>query len=430
MKRIFLAVFAAAISMTIAAQSGTNSPYSQYGWGLLADQTSGFNRGMNGVGLGFREHNQVNYINPASYSSMDSLMFLFDIGASGQIANFKENGTSLNAKNADFEYAVAGFRAFKKVGVSFGIIPYTNVGYNYSNTEKVSGMATTTYTNSYSGSGGLHQVYLGAGWEFVKGLSVGANVSYLWGGFDRYVVNSYSDVYANTLSKYYSTDVRTYKIDFGLQYTAKLNKKDHVTLGLTYSLGHKFDASPECKVISTNSQTYVSDTASYSLNENLEFPHMFGAGLMWNHNNKWKIGVDYTLQKWADISFPEYGVINEKAQYKLTDNYFSNRQKVNLGGEYCQNENSRKFFNRIRYRAGISYANSYYKVNGQDGPKELSVSAGFGIPIVNGYNNRSILNISAQWIRNAASGLMTDNTFRINIGITFNERWFQKWKFD
>jgi len=58
------------------------------------------------------------------------------------------------------------------------------------------------------------------------------------------------------------------------------------------------------------------------------------------------------------------------------------------------------------------------------------VSAGLGIPIINTWNNRSTVNISAQWVRSSAKDLLTDNTFRINIGLTFNERWFAKWKVD
>ena len=70
----------------------------------------------------------------------------------------------------------------------------------------------------------------------------------------------------------------------------------------------------------------------------------------------------------------------------------------------------------------------YYYINGQDGPKDLQLSLGVGIPIINAYNNRSILNISAQWQHRSADQLITENTFRINIGLTFNERWFAKWK--
>ena len=137
MKKFALTAFFGMIVASSFAQSGTNSPYSMYGLGVLAEQSSGFNRGMNGLAYGFRERNQVNYMNPASYSNVDSLTFLFDAGVSLQLTNFKEGGKSVNAKNANFEYVVASFRAAKHLGISFGVIPYTNVGYNYSNTNNI-----------------------------------------------------------------------------------------------------------------------------------------------------------------------------------------------------------------------------------------------------------------------------------------------------
>ena len=63
MRKFILAALLLGSTLMVNAQSGTNSPYSQYGLGVLSEQTSGFNRGMNGVGLGFHEHNQINYLN-------------------------------------------------------------------------------------------------------------------------------------------------------------------------------------------------------------------------------------------------------------------------------------------------------------------------------------------------------------------------------
>ena len=430
-KKVLGAGILASVCITPAvAQSGTNSPYSQYGLGLLNEQSSGFNRGMNGLGLAFREHNQVNYINPASYSALDSLTFIFDAGLSGQITNFNENGHKINANNADFEYAVAAFRAFKHVGVSFGIVPFTNVGYNYAITDYLNDDRDVAYTNTYSGSGGIHQVYFGAGWEFLKGLSVGANISYLWGDIDRSVINSYNDGSINTLSKYYTASVKSYKLDVGLQYQLALDKKNALAIGLTYGLGHKLGTDPKCNIISTNTMTAVADTASFTVNNGLEIPTSFGAGVMWNHANKLKLGADFSYQQWGSLQYPVYRVVNDEPRYELTDDYYKDRYKVTVGGEFCNDEMSRRFFDRIRFRAGVSYATSYYKINGLDGPDEISASIGFGIPIVNAYNNRSVLNISGQWVHSAANGLLTENTFRINIGITFNERWFMKWKVD
>ena len=433
MRKILYSVLASFLgSMGVLAQSGTNSPYSQYGLGILTDQSSGFNRGMNGLGLGFHEHNQVNHLNPASYAYLDSLTFIFDMGMSGQITRFEENGKKKNAHNADFEYAVAGFRIAPHAGFSFGIIPYTTIGYNYYTSSVVSEGQGLSYKNTYSGSGGLHQIYFGAGWEFVRGLSVGANFAYLWGDYTRSVVNNYSDGNVSTLSKYYTASVGSYKWNVGAQYTLALNKKNWLTLGVTYSQGHKIGGTPKCIVNTQNTQTGISRNDTLPRRQDgelkLEIPTILGAGLMYNYNNQLKVGVDYTLQKWAKIGYPTYQVVNNVSQYVMKDGVYKDRHQVTVGGEYCGAENGRKFFQRIHYRLGASYATPYYNVNGHVGPKEISVSAGFGIPIVNSYNNRSLLNISGQWTQMSADHLIKENTFRINIGVTFNERWFMKWK--
>ena len=39
----------------------------------------------------------VNYLNPASYSAIDSMTFILDAGISGQVTNFNENGVKKNA---------------------------------------------------------------------------------------------------------------------------------------------------------------------------------------------------------------------------------------------------------------------------------------------------------------------------------------------
>ena len=200
MKKAFLCSVVLVCSSAAAfAQSGTNSPYSQYGLGILSDQSQGFNRGMNGLAIGLRYGNQVNVLNPASYSAVDSLTMIFDVGLSGQITNFKEGNVRRNAKNADLEYAVAAFRAFPKIGLSVGIVPFTNIGYSYSNTTRI-GTSTTTSTELHSGSGGIHQAFVGLGWNVWGGLSVGANLSYLWGSYDRSISVSSSDGYVNTVS--------------------------------------------------------------------------------------------------------------------------------------------------------------------------------------------------------------------------------------
>lgn len=431
MKRyIVLCLMALVFAQWAMAQSGTNSPYSQFGLGELSDQTSGFNRGMSGLGLGFHEHNQVNFKNPASYSSIDSLSFIFDAGFSGQVTNFKEGNTKLNANNADFEYVVAGLRLFRHLGMSFGLLPFTNIGYSYSMSQDVDDADNTTATTSYSGTGGLHQIYLGIGWEPFKGFAIGVNGAYLFGDYTKLAVNQYSSSYANSLTKRYTGDVHNYRVNFGLQYTTKLSKKDELTLGATYEYGHKIGGHPKLEIVSSNSQTGTADTTSYgSSGMKLAIPHIYAAGFMYNHANKLKVGVDYEFQKWSSVDQPVYSVnSDEQAAYALSSSYYKDRHKVTVGADYCPREMGLHFLQRVHYRAGVSYATPYYYIDGNDGPKELSASIGVGIPIVSRWNNRTILNIGGQWVHRSADHFITENTFRINIGLTFNERWFDKWK--
>ena len=265
MRKFYIAILLVACSATVMAQSGTKSPYSQFGLGVLADQSTGFNRGMNGIGYAMREHNQIDYLNPAAYSAIDSLSFIFDAGVGLQRNTFEEKGKKQSGNRATFDYAVAAFRVAKGLGVSYGLLPYTNVGYSYSSTSNVNkgtyeDGSNPTYTNSYSGDGGLHQVFVGAGWEPFRGLSVGFNASYLWGGYNRYVINSYSETYVNTLSRVYKASVHSYKLDFGLQYEARVSRKDRFTLGLVYSLGHKLGADAELRTDVADALVVRADT--------------------------------------------------------------------------------------------------------------------------------------------------------------------------
>jgi len=434
-KRIFGSMLTGLMAISAMGQvSNTLSPYSQFGLGVLADQSLSSSRGMAGLSIGVRDSRHPNVVNPASYSAVDSLTMLFDLGVSGQITNFKEGDASKNAKTADFDYAVGSFRLMKNVGASFGIIPYSNIGYNFYNAEWIGshesdyfgGIGDNYYNNTYQGNGGFSQAFLGFGWEFTKGFSIGANISYFWGKYEKTVTSVFSDSYANTLTRTYSINVSNWKLDLGAQWCTDISKNDRLTLGAVVGIGHKLGADAKMSILNTNTNTGVSSTTTDSVANGLSLPYSFGFGASLFHKNSLTVGVDYQMQKWGSLDYPM--VNNDTKHYEATSGVLCDRHKFTVGLDWIPG--GKKFFERAHYRMGASYATPYYKIGTQDGPKELTLSAGFGIPIVNSWNNRTSLNISAQWVHTSAKDLLTDNTFRINIGLTFNERWFAKWKVD
>lgn len=407
------------LSGALWAQSGTNSPYSQYGLGVLADQSQSFSRGMNGVGLGLRRGNAVNTLNPASYSSVDSLTMLFDVALSGQITHFKENGTSVNVNNGNIEYAVGSFRLRRGLGFSFGVLPFSNVGYRYS----VETPINTTYgseTETFSGSGGLRQVFVGAGWSITPQLSVGANVSYLWGTLSSAMTSTVNSS-VNTMSHQYSSSVSSYKLDLGVQWTQPLANGDRLTFGAVTSIGHKLNGTPELVIANAS----VADTLTSS--SAMRLPLSYGVGVAWYKGQQWVVDADVRVSNWGCIDAPVYQ--NRTADRTVTSAWtYKNSYRLGVGADYVPNYMGRKYFERIHYKVGAGFATPYYKIGTGDGPSEFSLSAGFGLPLQNAYNNRSVLNISAQWVHASAKDRITENMFRVTVGLTFNERWFMKWK--
>ena len=406
LNRILLS-FILIITTTVAslADNGINSPYSRYGMGVLSDQNLGVNRQMGGLGYALRSGSYINLLNPASFAAADTLTMLFDAGFSLQNVNFKEGNVQKNAKNGSFDYLAMQFRACRNVGVSIGFLPYSNVGYSFAT--KTNG--DVEGTDNYNGEGGIYQPYIGIGWSPVKNLSVGLMASYIYGDISHTIYNNFTESNNTDRQRQYKVDVRSYKLDFGAQYTTELSNKHKITFGATYSLGH--DMGADAYMVETNT---TSDTTK--LNGAFKLPHSVGIGTLYNYNDNWKIGLDYTFQNWGAANFFEYdkGV---------------NRSKISIGAEYSPNKMmSRNLLKKMNYRMGAYYAQPYTEIQGQEGCEEYGLSAGFSIPIINRINNRSILHISGQLIRvePKSSGLIAETYLRLNIGLTFNESWFMK----
>lgn len=412
-KRIFTIIIALLSFAGMYADNGSNSPYSRYGVGVLTNQSLGINRQMGGLGYGLRSHSYVNILNPASFSQADTLTMLFEAGFSLQNVNFKEGGKRINASNASFDYVAIQFRVCKNLGMSAGFLPYSTVGYSFSNTSADG--KNEAALNSYAGSGGIYQPYIGLGWQPFKWMSAGVMASYLYGD----ITHEASTDFANSVdcSKSYNVSIKSYKVDFGVQFSKTFKNKHEVVLGATYSLGHDLNAKAMITTAGPDS------TVTRNVSEGFKLPHTYGIGFVYGYNSKWKVGVDYTLQQWSTSSFfgMERGI---------------DRSKISVGAEYAPNVLSKNIFKMMSYRAGFYYAQPYTEIQHagsfKKGCEEYGVSAGISLPFLNN-NNRSshaTLHLSGQFVhmKPKASGMITENYFRINLGITFNESWFMKLK--
>ncbi len=400
------------------AQNNTNSPYTRYGYGELGNRSFGAGRAMGGLGYGLRSSKQINPMNPASYSSMDSLTFIFDFGAMAQLSWFDDGTNRQKDTNGNVEYMAMQFPLSRSLAMSVGLLPFSHVGYSYGTEQTSNGL---TYINTYSGSGGVTELYAGLSYDLWKNrLALGANIGYLFGDVkhDRYSSSSSSGSYPLSISQ--RLRVRDLKYDFGIQYTHPLSKTDKITLGLTFS--------PKANLNTTSyTQMLLQYTGSTSETDTIKnpsnafgLPNSLGFGFTYTRGNKWMVGADVLHEQWGDAKFFD------------TKDGFQDRLRVALGGEYIPNIIGRSFLKRMRYRGGLHYSNSYQKFEvmesqSREGYKEYGASVGLGLPLI---DNRSFLNLSFEYVKISpdAKFMIDEQYFRFAINYTFNEFWFFKRK--
>ena len=405
---LVIMIFSTVVS---TAQNGTNSPYTRYGYGDLANRSFGAGRSMGGIGIGLRSSRQVNPMNPATYSCMDSMTFLFDFGASFQFSMYNDGKNKQNDFNGNVEYMAMQFPLFKRVAMSAGLIPYSQVGYRFG--EAKTSNDGQVYLESFMGIGGLNQLYAGLSIElWKKRLSVGSNINYLFGTITHIATTEYGSSNSTYIEDLSYTKFRDVTFDFGLQYVQPLSKTDNLTVGMVYTPKNPLK-NEIYQTIRNGSEMIKSDTLTGFA---FDVPAVYGLGFSYVKDKKLIIAADYSFQEWS------------KALYKGEKDKFNNRSKVVAGFELIPKFYSSPYINRMRYRAGMNYSNSYIKVN-EYGYKEIGATAGVGFPIS---DERSYVNVSLEFVKKIPDikTMINENYFRLTLSYTFNEYWFFKRKVD
>ena len=150
--KLTVAVAALVLGTMLATAQTLTTPYSKIGYGILSDNASSIQRSMGGVGYAMQNGRTINAMNPASYSQVDSLTFLWDVGIDLTNLWSKENGKSGYSFGGGLDYITSQFRITKNLGGSFGVVPYSSVGYSFGS--KLDNNATETHY----GSGGISQL--------------------------------------------------------------------------------------------------------------------------------------------------------------------------------------------------------------------------------------------------------------------------------
>jgi len=401
--------------------NNTTSPYSRFGLGDLQRGTSGRSTAMGGAILGSRNHLQINLANPASYTSVDSLSFLTDFGFKASFSSFKNDISSFSTNNVNFNYFAFSFPVTSWMGVGMGLTPFSDMGYDVQMTQEEERFGNVWH--KYNGEGSLSKVTFGLGIQPVKNISVGANFYYLFGKLTRNANVVFLDAYdLYSDQKYEQIRLRDFGISYGIQATIPFKDKKQLTIGATLDNKPKFTAFHSDitrKILSNGTTTDIDTVAEINeVKDIIRMPFSYGIGLSYSNIDKLEINADYVYQKWSEATF--FGEPNP---------FLADLNRFSLGFEYVPDVYSiRSYFDKVAYRAGISYEN-YYLQFGDQQINDLGISFGVGLPV---YRSLSMVNISAEFGKRGKTSynLVREYYAKLTVSVNLYDIWFIKRKFD
>ncbi|WP_293784045.1 hypothetical protein [uncultured Pedobacter sp.] len=409
------------------AQVTTSSPYSRYGLGNIKGSLLPQFRAMGGISTAVSKvtgFNNINMQNPASYAGIS--LTTIDIGMSASVTNLTRNNLSESSFNSTFSHLAFASPVTRRSALSFGILPYSDLGYNYRNTVKVD---TTTLNQLYEGEGGLSKAYLGYGYRFGDHLRIGGNLEYIFGNLQTTRATEFSSVGSYNAKLQTKNSVAGLSYSYGIQYDFTLGKKTIVTLGYSGSTSGRVNSTlTSYATLYTRDQDGNESTAADTLNtvnngkSNLTLPLTHNFGIAIQQNDNWLIGADFRMGKWSKTT------INDVNQ-GLQDSW-----GASLGGQWTPDAFSyNSYMKRIDYRIGFNYDKTYIKIGNQD-IKQMGASLGFGFPLptANGGTAFYKINFTTEFGQRGTlnNNLVKEQYINFHLGFTLNDTWFRKYRVD
>lgn len=428
-ERIFLTMVFLVISFCVSAQDGTYgaySPYSIFGIGDISKEGTAYNKSMGGVGIANRNHRFINILNPAAVTARDTLSFMADFGLVQDNTVYRQ-GDIRSAHNTFNIYDfVMTFPIYRSSAFKVGLMPYSDIGYDFSSVETDPSIIGNTGNITYSsnGAGSVYQAFFGAGVTFWKKLSIGADAIYYFGNLDKITRMKYADDSYRSLNSGSELTVRGVTGKFGLQFEQKLGGNVSMIVGATYKLG------TDMKGYSTNyryaDQASVTDSLRHTVDtlaaSGLRFADEIAVGIALKGGEKWTAEFDYIRSDWSRSGLdraPGFKV-NGESNFSTTVS-----QSFRAGFEIVPNINDiRYYLKTCSYRFGVYYDQAYYKLDGNN-VNSMGITLGMTLPVFKLYNGIS-LGMDIGQRASTRNGMIRERYAKFVIGFNIHDIWFRK----
>ncbi|MFZ1808361.1 MAG: hypothetical protein WAU36_14115 [Cyclobacteriaceae bacterium] len=397
------------------------TPFSSFGIGETFGNGLTHNQGMAGLGISNPEYWHLNNVNPALL--VFNTITVFEAGFVGEQRTAKGVNASEKAGSGNLNYLAMGFPIKRnKWGMSVGLMPYSSVNYQLNYQDEIVN-STETVNVVESGSGGVNQLYWSNGVSLHPNVSVGFKGTYYFSA----IVNQFASTLteSNQLVQY-ATNIYDRQSFGGIGFSGgasfhkdSIGRKDfRINVGLVYDFNSDINTKFYQRLERRNTTGIIDSTTTVNnIPSTTTIPQSIGAGISFGKELQWLVGADFTYVDYTNFRDFNGSLAGGKSGWQFA-----------LGGKITPDAGSiSNYLKRMTYQTGISLSEAPYLING-NALKDFGINFGLTLPV----SRISSLDLAIKVGKrgNLQTNTIEENYFKLYFGVTFNDQWFIKRRFD
>lgn len=393
-------------STSLFSQGGSN--YSTVGFGDLRLSSGALYDGMAGTSIAMPNDHGINTVNPALLGVSPFTRLQASYRFSQHRVSARDGSASQYSSEVDGLLALFSIDTALGIGVNFGIVPYSSVNYAV---ERPIGSTKDSTTpsgrSSQVGSGGVSAIQLGVSTRVLSALYAGVSARVLF-GLTSQTDEVLSNAYAERLQTLQSFDMRGTLLRAGLYFRPNTS----------WSVGAFLSGGSDASYTVTQSTVGFVGTATYydstTTNERTTpLPIGYGIGASF-HAGRTTLGADIEIMDASSVT------LNTPAWASL-----GQLLRVSVGFSQTAAGYAPTFFDKLGYRAGISFTRLYYAINGNN-VEEYMGSFGIDFPL----GAAATVDLALQAGYRGPSVGLSETFGRFMASISIGEIWFRQFARD
>jgi hypothetical protein len=357
----------------------------------------------------------INLNNPAAYSKLEYTTYT--AGLSRKEYRFESNVSKENSSISNLDYLSLGFNLGKGFGMGFGIMPYSSIGYNFQSERTT---AQGSVSESFNGEGGLNRVYLSVGYQLFNNLSLGVTSNFNFGSQNTNSYQTIEDVQLGSFNRIESR-IKGFDFNFGASFTPDITDK--------HTLFTSIIVNTQANLVSENTRTIGSFSTTNGMDvevtevdleaqglarTGVQIPTTATLGVGYGQDRKWFLGAEYSFQELGNF---------ENELTPASNLEYKNAQTFRLGGYYIPEYTSfTSYLKRVTYRTGAKVSKSGIVVDNKE-INDFGITFGMGLPLG---RNLSNINLGFELGKRGTKygDLVEESYFKVNVGLSLNDKWF------